>query len=260
MGAIEQYYNKFNEDGRLTRRHGIVEFETTMHFVREFLSELKAASEITILDVGAATGAYSVPLADEGYDVTAVELVTHNLNILKKKGSSVKAYQGDAVDLSRFPDESFDVVLEFGPMYHLVDDNDKITALREAKRVLKPGGRIFTAYCMNEYSVLTFGFKQGNLLKAKEGGKVSGDYHFISGSDELYSYVRLEDIDRFNEAAGLIRDFIFSADGAANYMREELKAMPDGLFEEFLSYHLATCRRPELMGAGFHTVDVLKKR
>ena len=76
-------------------------------------------------------------LADEGYDVTAVELVKYNLGILKQKNSSVKAYQGNALKLSRFPDNEFDVVLVFGPMYHLYSFEDKVKALTEAKRVVK---------------------------------------------------------------------------------------------------------------------------
>ena len=115
MGKLEQYYNKFNEDGRLTRRHGIIEFNTSMYFIHEFLNEYAASynlqkKDIKILDLGAATGAYSVPLSEEGYTVTAVEKVVHNLNILKKKGANVEAILGDAVDLSYLKDEDFDFI------------------------------------------------------------------------------------------------------------------------------------------------------
>ena len=80
------------------------------------------------------TGRYSVQLAGEGYDVTAVELVKYNLGILKSKKSSVKAYQGNALNLSRFEADQFDMVLVFGPMYHLYTKEDKVKALKEAKR------------------------------------------------------------------------------------------------------------------------------
>lgn len=66
------------------------------------------------MDIGAGTGRYSVALAEEGFDVTAVELVKHNLGILKSKNSSVKAYQGNALKLKRFEDETFDITLLFG--------------------------------------------------------------------------------------------------------------------------------------------------
>ena len=100
MTELELYYNKFNEEKRLNSRHGQVEFITSMKYIHKYLNQIeegKEKSEIKILDVGAGTGRYSVPLAEEGYDVTAVELVKHNLGRLKQKGSSVKAYQGNAM-------------------------------------------------------------------------------------------------------------------------------------------------------------------
>ena len=70
--------------------------------------------------------------------MTAVELVKYNLEIQKSKKSSVKAYQGNALNLSRFAEDQFDLVLVFGPMYHLYTMEDKVQALKEAKRVVKP--------------------------------------------------------------------------------------------------------------------------
>ena len=167
MTELEKYYNKFNEEKRLGSRHGQVEFTTSMKYIHEYLPEDKSAK---ILDVGAGTGRYSVALAEEGYDVTAVELVKYNLGILKKKNSSVKAYQGNAMKLSRFPN-----------------------------------------------------------------------------------------MDAYNKAAGLERIKVISADGPSDYMRPVLNAMDEETFETFIRYHLSVCERPELVGAGSHTVDILKK-
>ena len=133
MTELEQYYNKFNEEKRLSSRHGQVEYITTMKYIHKYLEDMPQAA---ILDIGAGTGRYSVALAQEGYDVTAVELVKYNLGILKSKNSSVKAYQGNALNLKRFADESFDMTLLFGPMYHLYTEEDKQKALAEAKRDL----------------------------------------------------------------------------------------------------------------------------
>ena len=86
MTELEEYYNKFNEDKRLKSRHGRVEYITTMEYIHRLLFDMKKdPQDIKILDVGAGTGGYSIPLSEEGYDVTAVELVRHNLGILKKK-------------------------------------------------------------------------------------------------------------------------------------------------------------------------------
>lgn len=257
MNHIEQYYNKFNEDKRLLRRHGNVEYVTSMKYIHDYLDADKKSK---ILDIGAGTGRYSIALADEGYDVTAVELVKYNLGILKSKGSNVKAYQGNALKLSRFDSESFDVTLLFGPMYHLCKFEDKVQALKEARRVTKTGGVIFVAYVMNEYSIITYGFKENNILKCMEENKISKDFRVMPDDNDLYDYVRLEDINSFNEAAeGLERLKIISADGPADYIRQVLNKMDDATYQKFIEYHLATCERPELLGAGAHTVDILRK-
>lgn len=253
---LEKHYNKFCEDKRLTRRHGQVEYITSMKYIHEYLNDDK---NLKILDVGAGTGRYSVALANEGYDVTAIELVKHNLGVLKAKGSSVKAFQGTALDLARFEDNTFDITLVFGPMYHLYKFEDKVRALEEAKRVTKVDGKILVAYLMNEYSVITYGFKENNIKKCIEDGKLDENFHVISEPEDLYDYVRIEDINKINEAAGIKRIKIISADGPANYMRPILNAMDEETFKTFIDYHLSTCERQDLVGAGAHTVDILIK-
>lgn len=257
MTELENYYNKFNEEKRLTRKHGNIEFITSMQYIHKYLELF--GKEVKILDIGAGTGKYSVALANEGYDVTAVELIKYNLGILKSKGSSVKAYQGNALKLKQFKDDTFDLTLLFGPMYHLYTFEDKLKALKEAKRVTKNGGIILVAYCMNEYAILTYGFKENHILESMKKGKVLNDFKVVSSKEDLYDYVRLDDINKLNDTAKLQRIQIISADGPANYMRKVLNAMNDETYNKFIEYHLSTCEREDLIGAGAHTVDILKK-
>lgn len=256
MTTIEEYYNKFNEEKRLTRRHGMIEYITAMKYIHQYIGDNKKAK---IIDIGAGTGRYSVALADEGYDVTAVELVKHNLGVLKAKKSAVKAFWGTAVNLKKFADDTYDVTLLFGPMYHLIKFEDKIKALSEAKRVTKPGGLIFVAYCMNEYSVLTYGFKERHVIECIDQKRFSEDFKCMPKDDELYDYVRVENINQYNEEVGLERIKIISTDGPANYMRPILNSLTDEEYNQFIEYHLATCERQDLIGAGAHTLDILKK-
>lgn len=260
MTELEKYYNKFNEEKRLQSRHGQVEFITSMKYIHQCLEQIKAdKNDIKVLDIGAGTGRYSVALAEEGYDVTAVELVKYNLGILKSKNSNVKAYQGNAMNLKRFEAETFDVTLLFGPMYHLYTFEDKQKALQEAKRVTKKGGYILVAYCMNEYCVLMYAFKEGHLKECMEEQRLTEDFHSVSEAKDLYDYVRIEDIDRLNEATELTRVKIVSPDGPTDYMRPVINAMDEETFQTYIQYHLATCERQDLIGAGAHTLDILKK-
>lgn len=262
MTELELYYNKFNEEKRLDSRHGQVEFVTSMKYIHKYLYEMeqtKPKEQIKILDVGAATGRYSVPLADEGYDVTAVELVKHNLARLKAKGSTVKAYQGNAMKLKRFEDNSFDLVLVFGPMYHLHEKEEKGKALSEAKRVVRPDGIILVAYIMNEYSVITYAFKEKHIKEAMEVGMLDESFHCTKKANDLYSFVRTEDIEELNQSVGLERVQIVAADGAANYIRPFLNGLDEKEFEYFIEYHLSTCERADLLGASGHLVDILRK-
>lgn len=263
MTELEEYYNKFNEEKRLDSRHGQVEFATSMHYIHECLkqaAEGRRPQDIKLLDIGAGTGRYSIPLAEEGYDVTAVEPVKHNLGRLKQKSSLVKAYQGNALKLRRFEDNSFDVTLLFGPMYHLHLEEDKLDALLEAKRVTRDGGKILVAYIMNEFSVITYAFKERHVLENIQEGMLDENWHCTKKANPLYSMVRLEDIERLNEQAGLERDKIIAADGAANYMRPFLNALTEEEFRLFIQYHLSTCERMDLMGASAHTVDILRRK
>lgn len=276
MTELEEYYNKFNEEKRLNSRHGQVEYRVSMKYIHDYLDEAAARitsaaasgcemegnfvrSRVKLLDIGAGTGRYSVALAKEGYDVTAVELVRYNLGVLKKKASSVKAFQGNAMNLKKLESDSFDVTLLFGPMYHLFGFADKKKALCEAKRVTKPGGVILAAYCMNEYSVITYGFKERHVLECVEQQRLTESFQTISMPSALYDYMRIEDINALNEAVGLERIQILSPDGPANYMRPFLNQLNEEEFEMFVRYQMAVCERADLIGAGAHTMDILRK-
>ena len=117
---------------------------------------------------------------------------------------------------------------------------------------------MLVAYCMNEYSVLTYAFKEGHILESMEKGLLTEDFHCTEEANELYSVVRLEDINRLNEAVGLERIRIIAADGPADYMRPVINAMSEEEFAYFLQYHLATCERQDLIGASSHTVDIIR--
>ena len=211
---------------------------------------------IKIADIGAGTGRYSIALAQKGYDVTAVELVKRNLEVLRSKHQNVKTWQGDARNLHFLPDNTFDITLLFGPLYHLHGTEEKLKAIKEAMRITKKGGKILIAYVMNEYSVISYCFKTHHWQEVAQKNGLTADFHTISAPDELYDYVRLSDINELNQLAGLKRQKIIAPDGPADYMRRELNEMSDSEFQAFIDFQKANCARPELLGASSHIVDI----
>ncbi|MBQ3417293.1 MAG: class I SAM-dependent methyltransferase [Ruminococcus sp.] len=252
------YYNEYDEDGRLeSSRIGRVEYFTT----RRYLDPLLTA-DCKIAEIGAGTGRYSVALAKEGCDVTAVELVQHNLDILMSKldgSENIKTFLGNALDLSMLGDNAYDITLLLGPMYHLYSEEDKITALKEAVRITKPGGHILVAYCMNEATIIQYVFGCNQLRAVMDLNMITDDWKCTSEPKDLFEMVRIEDIERLNAAVPVERIKLVATDGASRYIREYLEEFDDDTFEKWLSYHFATCERQDLIGATNHSLDILRK-
>ena len=259
MDYLKDYYENYSEEGRLLSRHGQVEYITTMRYIHRCAS---AAGARRILEVGAGTGRYSVALAGEGFDVTAVELIEHNLQLLRQKldgSENLTALQGNALDLSRFPEGRFDLTLLLGPMYHLYTFEDKRQALREAVRVTKPGGYILVSYCMNEPTIVQYVFGQNQLREVLDKRLLTADWHCISHPEDVFELIRPEEIAALDETADVRRVKLIATDGATRYMRETVDAMDDETFEKWVEYHLSVCERQDLIGASHHTLDILQK-
>ncbi len=114
---LTAFYNEYDEESRLQSRHGSVEFITTMRYIEKYI---KPGDRV--LEIGAATGRYSHALARQGYQVDAVELVEHNIEIFRKNTKpreKVTITQGNALDLGNFPSDRYDSTLLLGPLYHL---------------------------------------------------------------------------------------------------------------------------------------------
>ena len=255
MNILDRYYEKFDEEKRLGRRHGQVEFFVTITYLKKYLSQFQNPK---IADIGAGTGAYSVPLAAEGFDVTAIEVVESNLAKLRAKQANVKTYLGDATELSMLNDNTFDIVLLLGPMYHLNTKQQKVKALLEAKRIAKNDGVILVAYYMNDYAILKHGFIDGNIAQALLSNQINANFHVLPKKDDIYTFDRLDDINQYNHEAKLERLTIFAPDGASDYIRDTLNKMDDATFEIFKQYQLSVCERMDMLGASSHLVDVLK--
>ena len=121
---LNDYYgNVCDEDSRLVKdKVHKLEYITTTKYIDKYLKKGDR-----ILEIGAGTGAYSLYYADKGYKVDAVELVQKNVDILKSKithDMNINAIQGNALDLSMYEDNTFDMTLSLGPLYHIFNKDD----------------------------------------------------------------------------------------------------------------------------------------
>ena len=258
LKALTGYYESYDEDNRLCSRHGMVEYLTTLRYIEKYLRP-----GMRILEIGAATGRYSHYFARQGYRVDAVELVNHNIELFKqntKPGEDVTITQGNAKDLGNFADDTYDITLLLGPMYHLFTEEEKLQALSEAIRVTKKGGIIFSAYCMGDASVLMYGFIRGEIHNIIEKCMLDPvTFKTFSKPWDLFELHRKEDIDALREHFEVTQLHFLATDGYANHMRQTLDAMDEDTFRLFLRYHFATCERLDMVGYSNHTLDIFRK-
>lgn len=258
LKALTEYYSSYNEEGRLQSKHGSVEFLTTMRYVKKYLKP-----GMKVLEIGAATGRYSHTLAREGYEVDAVELVQHNIDIFRQNtqpGEKVRIFQGNAKNLKMLEDNTYDITLLLGPMYHLFTVEEQKQALSEAIRVTKRGGVIFAAYCGNEATMIQYCFGRG-MLREKRYQDLVDPVTFKASSDpaELFQLYRKEDIDALMAAFPVRRLHYVGTDMATNYMRAVIDEMEEELFQMYLRYHFVICERADLVGASHHILDIFRK-
>lgn len=255
---IHAHYEKNNEDDRFEKRWCRVEYLTTLHYIHKYL---KPGHKL--LDIGAGTGRYTIALAKEGYDVTAVELVNHNLDILKSKITSdmtVTPLLGDAMNLRALPDESFDITLHFGPVYHLLDKRNKKQAMSEAFRVTKPGGIVFVAYCVTDGPMINYIFRLGKYHEMVQRKILDKDTFVIHTENGfLFDHMRKTDIDRLIADFPVERLHYVATDGLASFLQNEMEEMDEETLDAVFRYHLMVCEQEDLLGATAHSLDVMRK-
>jgi ubiquinone/menaquinone biosynthesis C-methylase UbiE len=258
LELLSNYYGGYDEEGRLLSKHGQVEYLTTMRYIEKYLKP-----GMRILEIGAATGRYSHALARMGYEVDAVELVQHNIDIFKEKtlpGERITIRQGNAKDLSFFADGSYDITLLLGPMYHLFTVDEQKQALSEALRVTKKDGILFAAYCGNDATMVQYCFGRG-MLKEEKYQKLVDPVTFKASSDpaELFELYRREDIDALMDGFHSTRIHYVGTDMATNYMRSVIDEMDDDFFGLYLKYHFSICERSDMVGVSHHILDIHRK-
>ena len=258
VNIVKSFYEEVDEEQRLQKsRHGQLEFRTTMEYVHRLVE-----GGAKVLEVGAGTGRYSIALAKEGFEVTAVELLENNLKVLKKKGqglNNLQAFQGDALDLSRWEDDTFDLTLVLGPMYHLYEKDQIHKAIDEAIRVTKKDGVIFFAF-LSVYAILFNNYLKENLLDGIEEN-FTDSYEIRHFEEQLFTGYDIVEFEKLFAGNDIEYIATVATDTILELARKRTDfVMSDEDFEAFVRYHLATCEVRELLGSSSHLLYICRKK
>ncbi|CAM3587774.1 bifunctional 3-demethylubiquinone-9 3-methyltransferase/ 2-octaprenyl-6-hydroxy phenol methylase [Vibrio aerogenes CECT 7868] len=267
-----QYYASFDEDQRLTRQHITrIEFDTTQYVLAPYVqpdsSQRDSGQPKSLTEFGAATGRYALFYAQQGLDVTAVELVPELVSQLRKNAADAKAelniHQANATDVSFIADASQDVVLILGPLYHIQQASDRESVMREAYRILKPGGVVAIAYISRFFVAGLLAKMSASLVtpeilsELRETGLVT--------TPEVYRFFRTgyfatpQEIEDLATQSGFhIKDHL-ATDGCVRYIGQQVNELSETQYQAWLKYHLSTCREPSLFGTSNHGLVIAGK-
>lgn len=255
---VSSHYDQYDEDGRLDRtRHGQLEHYITMTYINRY-----AAKGSKVLEVGAGTGRYSIALAKEGMDVTSVELVESNLAVLRENSKGMEnltSYQGDATDLSRFADDSFDVTLFLGPMYHLYEEDEVDRAIDEAIRVTKPGGVILFAF-ISVFGIMYANYFYGNWT-AGQKENFTDDHKVRHFKEQLFTGYDVTEFEGLFQKKPVDWLTTTGVDGLLEPIEERPNfSLSDEDFKALAEWYLAFSEKRELLGNTLHLLYICRKR
>lgn len=240
----------------MLKKNRLPEYLTTMKYIEKYLTP-----DSRILEIGASTGRYSIALADKGYTVDAVELVPHNISIMKKKvkpNHKINIYEGNACDLGFLTDNTYDIVLLLGPMYHLFTDDDKHKAISEAIRVAKKGAVIYAAYCNNDTCIYKMFYKK-MILDYLDKGLIDENYHACSSPNEIFELYRKPDIDALMKGYNVTRLHFVGVDMLSYLYSNRLNKLNKREFNEYMKFLSTICEREDLVGFSIHMLDIFRK-
>ncbi len=260
---IANYYASFDEWKRLDSPEGALEFQLTCEII---LNTLKPGS--SVLDLGGGPGRYTFFLADNGYRCHLADISIKNIEEAKrrlKEFSNAKNIDGmdviNAIDLTQYPDNSFDAVLAFGPFYHLTDREERKKCLSEIFRVTRSGGKALIAFIP-----LLSGMKgliERSLLKPEQVNSETFRLALETGvfkneSDEGFQegyYARSEDLVSEIEEAGLVVESKRSIRGLGVRLEKEVLSAPKHA-DAILQTITETAGRPEIIELCGHAIVI----
>ena len=258
---VREYYERGKEQDRLTGEHfasGRLEFART----QELIGRVLDAPPLDIVDVGGGPGLYAAWLAELGHRVQLVDPVALHVEQARALDARIDARVGDARDLPQ-SDASADVVLLMGPLYHLVERADRLRALGEARRVLRPGGVVVVA-AISRYAALhdlllrTDRLFESEVRDAVERVVRTGVFRVVTESPFTTAYFHTADeLRRELVDAGIPVDGLFNIEGPAAFLSDLAAGWADGGRREIMLWAARLVESdPSLFGATAHLLAV----
>ena len=255
---ILEHYGKGVESDRVTGGASRIEFVRTKELLERFLPEPPAA----IVDVGGGPGAYAAWLAERGYRVRLVDPVPLHVEQAGARGGFTAAL-GDARRLED-ADETADAVLLLGPLYHLTERSDRVGALVEARRVVRPGG-IVAAAAISRFASLLDGLLHGYLADPAfraivERDLADGQHRNADGRPEWFTTAFFHHPDELREeveGAGLELEAVYGVEGPGWLLADRWDD-PGGR-ENVLFVARAVEEEPTLLGLSAHLLAVARR-
>jgi SAM-dependent methyltransferase len=265
VSDIAAFYNRDLEREHSRLEEHQLEYDLTWRYLDQYLP-----SRGTILEIGAATGRYTLELARRGYLLTAVDLSSAQLERCRQSlvdaglSSQVQLVVADARDLSAVTENQFDAVLLMGPLYHLVVEADRKLALRQASDHLRAGGLIFSAF-ISRFGIIgdmlknvpTWIEKQADVWSVLEEGKDPDDYP--RGGFRGY-FAQASEIAPLHAGLGFETLVVAGVEPAISADDESYNRLQGKERQLWLDVLFAMSTEPSIVGASRHLLYIGKKK
>jgi ubiquinone/menaquinone biosynthesis C-methylase UbiE len=267
---IIQYYNQFDEWGRLNREP--IEFLVNTHFIRKHLPP-----NGHVLDNGAGPGKYAVHLAESGYEITLTDLTPRLVEQAKGRAQELQLehrfrgfHAADARNLETLGDQQFDGALMLGPLYHLQEEQDRVRAVQELYRVTKPGAPVFVAFMSRIGKLKTslqypLHWKPNHTADGLAAFRETGKFdHSDAGRFTGAYFCNIEEIVGFMERNGFEDSQLISSSSIAGGMKPEQweywRSRGDEEFQQIMGLIMESAANPYILGTSSHILYIGKRK
>lgn len=265
IDAVADHYNShLDQEWERLDRHR-TEFAVTQRALRAYLPLAPAR----VLDVGSGPGRYAIALSQEGYRLTLVDIAESALAMAAARAQEAGvAFEGilttEAATMPADWESRYDAVLLFGPLYHLLSHEERLQTVREANRVLKPGGMVFASFIGRFAPIRDLAINSPDWIDEHPQRLAqllqSGQNPAYNGSAFPDSYfARPEEITPLMEAGGFTTMALMGCEGIVAGHEQLVNEVTGDLWDKWVDLNFELGQEPSLYGAADHLLYIGRK-